>query len=224
MVLTDNQAGWVLLGGAIALECILLLTQGVIWLMVRNQAAQAKEFLNSSRPLLRWTYTPAEWHDLQEAARRETEGEWKVQCGCMTLLLGAAGALVGVLGAMEGQFDFWAPTAIGVLAGGVLGGAVAWGNVTAAHKNYQTPPGTVALGETEIYWNGQYFRTGGNRIETVKFYAAEGRLVIDFCLNEWWRRPPNRCMTWEIATPDRLEQEVRAILPLIKSSNRSASI
>lgn len=221
MLLMDNQDGWVLLSSAIALESILLLVQGVIWLMGRNQAARAKDFLNSSRPLLRWTYTPAEWRDLQETARRETEGEWKVQFGCMTLLLGAAGVLVGILGEIEGQFSFWPPMAIGLLTGGALGGAVVWGNVIVARRNYHISSGTVALGKTEICWNGQYFRANGNHIEDVRFCEAEGYLVIDFYLNEWWRRPSNRYTTWEIVTPERLKQEVKAILPSIQSTNQS---
>lgn len=143
------------------------------WLQVRRSAA----FLASERPLLRWTYSAAEWQQFKEAIWQDEKEDWKVQLGCLTILLALAGLLTGVMiGLDEGGLEAVVNGAIGALLGGlvgfVLGALVAGGNYWGARQAYRQPqPGQVALGVGEIYANGAYFRADG-----VKYFVQAADL------------------------------------------------
>ena len=138
-----------------------------VWLLGQLQVRRARAFLASDRPLVHWTYSAAEWQQWKESIWQEESADWKVQWGCLTILLALAGALTGgMLGIEEGilqlGLDAFLGFGLGALIGALIGGIVAGGNHWAARLAYQNPkPGQVALGPNEIYVNGDYFRGDG---------------------------------------------------------------
>ena len=75
----------------------------VSWLAGKRRIRQIRAFLTSTRPLLRWTYTPEEWRELKEAGWQDTKGDWMTQLGCLTFLFGLIGLLIGaMIGGDEG--------------------------------------------------------------------------------------------------------------------------
>jgi len=86
--------------GVVALSSMPLALFGlillIVWLKGLAQVRQIEAFLASDRPLIRWTYTPAEWQEIKEVKWQEEKGDWKVQWGCLTALFGLAGLLAGL--------------------------------------------------------------------------------------------------------------------------------
>lgn len=200
----------------------------IIWIADLVQITRIKAFLASERPLIRWTYTPEEWEELKKMQWDEEKGDWKIQLGCLTFLFGLAGLLAGLLiAASESSLDSYtligelifgglSGATIGAAAGGAIGLAVAGGNYLSARKAYLQPtPGEVALGATEFYANGQYFRTNGGTIESIEFQPdTPAQLVI--VTHTWYKRPPIE--EWVIFVPPRLVKEIQAISTQIMAS------
>jgi hypothetical protein len=144
---------------------------GLIWIIILllglREVRRAKTFLESDRPLVRWTYSLIEWQQLKEAVWKEESGDWKVQFGCLTLLLALAGLLTGVMLGLEGDFfDVIVNGVIGLvlggLAGATIGALVAGGNFLGSRQAYgRSEPGQVALGPNEIYASDDYFKGDG---------------------------------------------------------------
>ena len=227
----DNQVilliPTIIVAGLLALLVIAWL---VAWGQGRRQLGQIKAFLISQRPLLRWRYTPEEWHEIREATWQEQHGDWRVQLGCMTFLFSLVGLLVGgAVGADEGL-----PEAItygltgglgGLLLGALLGGVIAAGNYLAAWSAYrQTEPGIVALAPHEIYANAQYFRGNGSStyLKRARLLPAEPgippRLLVELKVPPKPRAP--RDEEWEIVVPSRLVETVKTIMPQLNPPRR----
>ncbi len=79
----------------------------LIWLIIlflgARKVKKIRRFLASDRPLIRWTYSTVEWKRIKELDWNEQRQDWKLQWGCMGLLIAAAGGLTGaMLGLGEG--------------------------------------------------------------------------------------------------------------------------
>lgn len=196
-----------------------------VWLWGSAQQRRAAAFLASDRPLVRWTYTPREWERLQAAAWEEEGGDWKVQLGCLTVLLAITGALTGLLiGLDEGLLPALVGSGLGLAAGGLLGGVigmvVAGGNHLGARlAQAQTTPGIVALAPNEVYALGNYFRGDGRSsyVRRVTLYRdAPLRLHLEIQLPPRVRGPVEEA--WMLPVPAPMLETVEASLPQLTPS------
>ena len=201
---------------------------GSAWVLISllglYQIRKIKAFLESDRPLLRWTYSEAEWKQYKEIVWQGETGDWKVQFGCLTFLLALAGMLTGLLVGLDGGFLEAARVSfIGLLLGGLFGAAlgvlVAGGNFWGARQAYrQKEPGQVVLGSNEIYANYDYFRGNGRnsfiREATIK-RGNPNTLEVELIV------PPRpRVSTeqqWSIMIPSQWVERVEEILPGLKA-------
>jgi len=193
------------------------------WLQVRRSAA----FLASERPLLRWTYSSAEWQQFKEVIWQEEKDDWKVQWGCLAFLLALAGLLTGVMigldeGGLEAVINGLIGGLLGGLVGALIGALVAGGNYWGAWQaRHQTQPGQVALGVGEIYANGAYFRADG-----VKYFVQSADLQRDnpSTLQFQLIFPPRPRMPldeqWLLPVPARVVDDVEEILSQVVSSQQ----
>ena len=194
----------------------------LIWLLGVQQVRRAAAFLTSERPLVRWTYSTAEWQQMKEAVWQEESGDWKVQWGCLTILLALAGLLAGLMiGLEEGLLpaigNGVAGALLGGLAGFVIGAVVAGGNYWGARQAYQQKePGQVALGPGEIYADGAYFKTDGAlRLIRGAEIQPGNPTILEFQLEF----PPRPRMPleeqWDIPLPAEWVERVTEVLPLV---------
>jgi predicted lipid-binding transport protein (Tim44 family) len=189
------------------------------------QIKRIKAFLESDRPLVRWTYSETEWKQYKEIIWQGEVGDWKVQFGCLTFLLALAGMLAGMMiGLDEGFLESLTTGLVGLLLGGLfgatIGALVAGGNFWGARQAYrQSEPGQVALGANEIYANGDYFKGNGESgyIREAKIHRGnpttlEVQLVV----------PPRPRMPgeeqWSIMIPSKWIERVEEILPDLEES------
>jgi hypothetical protein len=203
--------------------CFLALFGGItliVWLSGRMQIRRATEFLASDRPLVRWTYSTAEWERLMGTGWEEEGGDWKVQLGCLTVLFAITGALTGVLiGADEDFVQALLGGAIGLVGGGVVGGVigavVAGSQHLAMRRAYtQSEPGEVALGRDEVYVLGNYFKGNGHSsyVRRVTLNRdAPVRLHIEIQLPPRVRGPVEDA--WMLPVPPQMVEAVEATLP-----------
>ena len=179
-----------------------------------------KDFLHSDRPIVRWTYSTAEWQELRATAWREEKDDWKAQLGCLTALISLAGLLTGGLIGIEqglgGLVDYGlVGAAAGGLAGGLIAGVVAAGNHLAARLDYdQSEPGQVALAPDEIYANGEYFKGNGRTSGVLEAQLPPGRpALLQITVRVVpWRADISSEENWQIAVPDRMLDQVTANL------------
>jgi len=192
-----------------------------IWILGYAKAQRIVGFLVSERPLVRWTYSPDEWRQIREARWQEEKGDWKVQWGCLTALLGIAGLLAGVfIGAEEGLSEALIDGFIGLLIGGLfgafVGAAVAAGNHLASRQAHQqATPDPVALAPNEIYANGDYFRGDGQQRYIQEAHIERGdwdELVLTIIAPKFRGSPEEE---WRVPIPARQYEAVEAILPAL---------
>ena len=199
----------------------------IIWLLGLRQVRRARNFLQSDRPLVRWTYSQAEWDQLKESLWQEEKGDWKVQWGCLTVLLALTGLLTGVmLGWEDGFPEILISGSLGLvlggLAGATLGMLVAGGNHLGARQSYQQGrPGQVALGKDEIYASDDYFKGDGRTSYFKDLTLLRGNpdileLLIVF--------PPRPRMPleedWRIPVPAKWVDQVEEILPRLAPTSK----
>ena len=197
-----------------------------IWLMGLIQVQRAKAFLESDRPLIRWTYSTAEWQQMRETIWQEEKGDWKVQFGCLTFLFALTGLLTGVLLGLDGYFINIATNgliglAFGSLAGSSIGILVAGGNYLGARQAYgRSEPGQVALGVNEIYANDAYFRGNGTSSYILEAEIHRGNpTTLKFQLLYPVRPRMPRQEEWIIPLPEQWVEKVGEILPLLTPEN-----
>lgn len=202
----------------------------VIWLLGVQKARRAAAFLASGRPLVRWTYTTAEWQHLKEIAWQEERQDWKVQWGCLAVLLAIAGLLAGgMVGLEDGWVQAWVSAALGAVLGGLagvmLGALVAGGNTWGALLDRRQPePAQVALAPDEIY-NGRDYFCGNGKSRFIKDVRLQHVPIQDEAIRDGKTPtlelqlafPPRPRMPeeeeWSIAVPPRCVGEVETILP-----------
>ncbi len=196
----------------------------IAWLLGLNRLRQAGQFLESERPLLRWTYTEAEWRQQREAAWQEQSGDWKLQLGLMTLIFGLVGLLAGVMIGLDENVTAAVVTGalgllLGGLAGALMGAAVAGGSALSSLQEYrEAEPGQVALGAGEIYANDDYFRSdGGSSTIRQAELVREGLLVkleVDMLIPG--QRRSSREQHWSIVVPAEFERRMEEMLPVLR--------
>jgi hypothetical protein len=204
-------------GGLWALFSLVII---ITWLVGRVTTRKLQEFVTSHRPLLRWTYDSEEWRQVKEVDWQENKGDWKTQLGCLTFIFGLVGLLTGgMIGFDEGLVEAVAGGVIGAMvgamAGAIIGAVVAGGNYLATRRAYtQTDPGQVVLGSDEIFANGDYFRADGGqrRLLSANFDLEEPTTLVIMT------QAPNLRgriieQEWRIFIPNRLREEVEAVLP-----------
>jgi hypothetical protein len=207
------------MGGCTILFAIILL---IVWWLSWREARRGRAFLASSRPVVRWTYSEAEWAAIREVAWEDERDDWRAQWGCLAALVALVGALTGaMIGLDESLLQGLGSGFLGLLAGGAvgaaLGAAVGLSNrwaVRRAHR--QLDPESVALAPGEVYALGSYFRGQGDRsaIEKAELLPGEPttlRLEI--------RVPPRprgpRVEEWLITVPADQIEDVEFALPLL---------
>jgi hypothetical protein len=201
----------------------LLSLMGVtIWALGMRQVYRARTFLKSERPLVRWTYSPSEWQAIKEAAWQETKGDWKLQGGCLAILLALAGLLTGAMLGLDSSLPEGIATAItglvlGGLAGVLIGMLVAAGNFLGARQAYRRiEPGQVALGPDEIFASDDYFRGDGVNSYIREAILRSGRPATLDCVLVVPPRPRMpREEQWRIPIPAGWVETVEENLPQI---------
>ena len=209
----------------LALFGLLLL---IVWLLGETQRRRAAAFLASDRPLVRWTYTPQEWQEITDEKWEEVKGDWKLTEGCLTGLFGLVGLLVGLMitaddisshqpfleTAIELISGGFIGTALGALAGALIGLPVAGGNYLSARQLYRRSlPGKVAVASTEFYVNGHYFTANGPTIQGVDFQPGTPATLTISTYYWRFRRPPEE--EWVIVVPRRMMEQVQEVIPQI---------
>jgi hypothetical protein len=201
----------------------------IVWLLGRIQVRRIKFFLTSDRPLVRWTYSSAEWEQIKDTLWQEERSDWKIQLGCMAALLSLAGLLTGLLlGAEDGFIQALGSGIIGLLvgslAGGAIGAVVAGSNYWSSRQAHSwSEPGQIALGLNEIYANDNYFRGNGNSsyIQEVKIHPGNPTtLEIQLVFPPRPRMPSEE--QWLILVPSQWVERVEEILPIIKNVKLTA--
>lgn len=222
MVLAGAWSSAVLLAASIP-WMLFSLMQVIIWLLGVWKLGRIRAFLESSRPEVRWVYTPAEWRALQAEHWEDSQGDWKIQLGCMTLLLGIAGALTGFfIGVEEGAVESLAGALAGAVAGAgvgsIIGGVVAGANHLVTRLKQQDLPAEVALAPNEFFYDDDYFKANGitHRLEGVELQPGDPAILIIETWSQRVRGPGET--TWTISVPARRLPQVRALLPRFQTS------
>jgi hypothetical protein len=200
----------------------------IVWLLGELQRRRIVAFLASDRPLVRWTYTSAEWREIMDVKWEDEKGDWRTMWGCLTGLFGLVGLLVG-LALAAGETSFSPPIldaiieivpggligmALGALVGAAIGLAVAGGNYLALRRMHgRSAPGQVALGATEFYANGEYHRANGYIIRRVDFQRGTPAILTISTYIPRFRRPPEE--EWVIVVPRRMVELVQEVIPQI---------
>lgn len=207
-------------GVFVALFSLILLS---IWVNGLLQRRGARKFIESERVLVRWTYSQADWRQLNESLWQEEKDDWKVQFGCLAFLLALAGMLTGIMiGWEEGGLEAVANGMVGLIAGGLIGGAlgvlVAGGNYLGAWQAHRwSEPGLVSLGADEVYASDRYFKgDGANRyIREAKLHRGPvTTLELQLVFPPRPRMPTEE--QWTIPVPvlwvDRVEEVLHALV------------
>lgn len=213
-------AAWRFLGWSAALAIAFFFLAGM--LVAANGIAvvagvyvsrRMRAFLESTRPMLRWTYDPETWETVRRRAWAERSTDWPLQFGCLFLLCSGIGILVGV--SAGAYVLLW--SAGGILFGLLLGATVAalWHLVSRlAHERSASEPGEVALAPGEVFFDGLYLRVDGrNRIlRSVEIREEEGlRLLVSVF------KYGKRVHAAEVPIPPRLLAAVEAALPALRA-------
>ncbi|MBN1248219.1 MAG: hypothetical protein JXC32_11215 [Anaerolineae bacterium] len=227
LVLTD-QSGYgtalIFIGGLLLF--IFGVSLAVAWWSGRREIDRIRDFLASDRPLIRWTYGPEIWADIQAARWMAQLGDARLQLGCLAAMFAVVGLLTGgLIGADEGVRELLLGGLMGAgggaLVGLAIGGTIAGASRLGARRALGQGPETVALGRDEIYANGQYFRGDGDatyivaaRIESEEAFMI---LAVDLQMPRRPRMPETQ--TWEIAVPPEARREVTSLVKEGKLTN-----
>ncbi len=151
-----------------------LLTFLFFWLAGRNNRRRGTEFLQSGRPLVAWVYTPEEWQQVRqyfdEHMRRDSP-----PYGCLPILFGGVGLLVGVMVGMTDNRDLIeaaVSVVVGACAGAVAGGLLVLpvyllNRSAVARLRQPTPPACVALGSDELFYERVYLDMRWHPIDAI---------------------------------------------------------
>jgi len=196
---------------------------GVMWWQGQAKIKQIEAFLNSHRPLVSWIYTAEEWAEMKEQIWQEQKGDWKLPLGCLTAIFSLVGLLVGIAVGADESFDQavlhgGSGVIMGTIVGVVLGAITANLNHWLARQAYLDPiPDEVAIGDQEIFANGQYFKANGvsRYIQEIRFKAGKpAHLIIKIQTSNFRGSIKQK---WLILVPSRLSDQVQAVIPIIKN-------
>ncbi|MDD5111314.1 MAG: hypothetical protein PHG85_02075 [Candidatus Altiarchaeota archaeon] len=217
-MLLVSAAGWDwrILIPAILPSLFLLAILAFTWISGMLEAKKTEEFLSSSRPKVRWTYTPEEWKRIIDAQWENEKDDWKLQLFGLTFIFWLVGSLVGIMGILDGSGDInpLAATAGGLIFGLALGIPIAVGSRLAVQWEYSHTNPQTAIGTEEIYYNNQYFKADGKgcliyKAEVVK-EGVTAKLVIETASSSLSER--HGTQEWEIPIPAAMAGDIEAIL------------
>jgi len=204
--------------GGIAFS-ILFLTWIVLVIRRSIIASRMKDFLESSRVLVQWSYSPEQWKQMRESVWQEQQGDWRIQLGCLTVLFGIVGLLTGVLIGMEEGFaeaviGGLAGLAAGLVPGAVIGTVVSRINILINRSAYaDSVPAHAALGHQEILFNEQYFRGNSSTRYIQNACFGAGEQASELIIRIWWPQPrtdPEK--EWSIPVPNDMREQVESVL------------
>jgi hypothetical protein len=213
---------WAVVAGVFVLCWALMLA--AIWGWGMFKLRQMKDFVSSTRPLIRWCYTPDEWALIQEEQELAQREGLLLAPGCLAVLCAIVGVLVGsMLGFDTGIAEALLGGGVGLLSGaavgGLLGATVAGGNYLAhrwAHQHDQQM--CVALGATEMLYGHAYFRSNDvtHFIEKISLDVQEvpPYLVVEL------QNPKllgDDTESWAILVPQRVVASLKRVLPEVRT-------
>jgi hypothetical protein len=217
--------------GALALAALPMALFGGISIIVaalgQRQVRLIRDFLQSGRVCVHWTYTQAEWDALREKNYKESKEYRMLPLGCLAFMLGIAGLMVGagVVANETSSLDFGLDRLLEIAAGGLLGalagavvgaligGVVVLGNTQTAKQVYrQMEPGQVALSKDEIYALGEYTRADGSSSE-VRQVEWERSIPAHMLLTIATWFPRRQEEVWDIMVPERVQAQVEELFP-----------
>ncbi|VVB53615.1 Uncharacterised protein [uncultured archaeon] len=212
--------GWtpIILFFAAAFWGLLYLALLITWFMGVRDKRRIREFLESTRPLIRWTYMEHEWNEIAQKEWAEEKDDWKIQIFGLTFIFGLVGVLTGLMLLDEDIFFLPMCSAVGIGGGFLLGVVIAASNYLAAKIDYATSKPVVALGENEIYYGGQYFRANGGNYAIRNVALNKGppaTLEIQVYSHPSFSKTHGD-LTWTIQIPPQLVKEVELRIPSIK--------
>ncbi|MBX0328327.1 hypothetical protein K2Z83_11635 [Oscillochloris sp. ZM17-4] len=163
----------------------LLLTLLLLWGLGRANARQGRAFLGSSRPLVRWAYTPEEWQQVRSFAYEQQQRD-RPPLGCLPPLFAAPGLLAGLMiGADTGLAEALVGALVGTLVGALVGGTLILpvrliNHLAATRALRADSPATVAIGAHELFYEQLYFDARRHRLAAVHLNRhSPPRLRID---------------------------------------------
>jgi hypothetical protein len=225
MVFYAGWEWWTLLPACLPF-LLLVLAQAITWTSGMLEARKAENFLASSRPILRWTYSPAELKQIADAKWEDEKDDWKLQLFGLTFIFWLVGSLVGILGILDGSGDInpLAATAGGFIFGLALGIPIAAGSHLALRWEYMHTNPHAAIGTDELFYNSQYFKADGkgsfiHKAAVVK-EGETAKIVIETASKQSFGKSHGG-QEWEIPIPEAMAGDAEAILlPRIKIIKR----
>jgi hypothetical protein len=151
-----------------------LFTALFFWVGGWNNRRQGSEFLQSDRVLVAWVYTPEEWQQVRQYFYEHVRSD-SPPYGCLPILFGGIGFLVGVMAGMTDSRDVVEAAAsvlVGTLAGALAGGVlilpvylINWFSIE--HMRRPSPPACVALGRNELFYERVYLDARWHPIDAI---------------------------------------------------------
>jgi hypothetical protein len=145
-----------------------------IWVGGWNNRRRGAEFLQSDRVLVAWVYTPEEWQQVRQYFYERVRSD-SPPYGCLPILFGGIGFLVGVMAGMTDSRDVVEAAAsvlVGTLAGALAGGVlilpvylINWFSIE--HMRRPSPPACVALGRNELFYERVYLDARWHPIDAI---------------------------------------------------------
>ena len=215
-ILEKLEAVFILLAAfPLAFVCMIQL---IAILFGRMEAAKAREFLQSSRPILRWTYRTEDWNSIMDEQWADEKDDWKLQLFGLTFIFGLVGVLVGIMGMCEDTLNPLVTTTAGVTFGIILGVVIATGNYIGARREYSHTNPAVAIGESEIFYNSQYFKADGRTsfIRTAEVKKDKKTELVIRTYGGSFLTSTQKGGEWIIPIPRELIADVEAVLPRLK--------
>ena len=151
-----------------------LFTALFLWVGGWNNRRRGAEFLQSDRVLVAWVYTPEEWQQVRQYFYEHMRSD-SPPYGCLPILFGGIGFLVGVMAGMTDSRDVVEAAAsvlVGTLAGTLAGGVlilpvylINW--FSTEHMRRPSPPACVALGRNELFYERVYLDARLHPIDAI---------------------------------------------------------
>ncbi|ABQ88916.1 zinc ribbon domain-containing protein [Roseiflexus sp. RS-1] len=144
------------------------------WVGGWNNRRRGAEFLQSDRVLVAWVYTPEEWQQVRQYFYERVRSD-SPPYGCLPILFGGIGFLVGVMAGMTDSRDLVEAAVsvlVGTLTGAIAGGVlilpvylINWFSIERMRR--PSPPACVALGRNELFYERVYLDADRHPIDAI---------------------------------------------------------
>ena len=151
-----------------------LFTALFLWVGGWNNRRRGAEFLQSDRVLVAWVYTPEEWQQVRQYFYARVRSDSPPD-GCLPILFGGIGFLVGVMAGMTDSRDLVEAAVsvlVGTLTGAIAGGVlilpvylINWFSIERMRR--PSPPACVALGRNELFYEHVYLDADRHPIDAI---------------------------------------------------------